>query len=125
MGSQKIFFFFFFFTNFLHSICGQNQKLSLTNEEIIDIAKIAFGSSFSKLKSYEFKSFKGNKTGYLGLYGQLKLTGQLENGENLDSSLFVKSLPVENVEFIKEYKLFETESFFTQKLSWNCIKILT
>ena len=48
----------------------------------------------------------------------MKITAQLQNGEILDLSLFVKSLPTEEADanFIQEYELFETESFFYSKI---------
>ena len=114
-----LFFFWFFFTGFLRSKVALKQKSPISHNEITDVAKKAFGSSFSKLNSYEFKDYKENKTGYFGHYSQLKLSAQLENGEILDLSLFVKSLPIgkpDAIKFIQEYKLFETESFFYSNL---------
>ena len=93
MVYQKLnFFLFILLTGFLHSQCSKNQKLPLTKEELVEVAKKAFGNSFSKLNSFEFKDYKENNTGYFGHYRQLKLTAQLDNGKISDFSLFVKSL---------------------------------
>ena len=112
--------FFFFFTGVFYSKCSQDQKkLPLTNQEMLGIAKEAFGSSFAKLSSYEFIGYKEDKIGLLGDFRQLKLSAQLQNGETSNLSLFVKSRPIgrpNSMKLMQENKIFERESFFYTKV---------